>query len=1383
MNTDPGLFLHKEWLGLLQPEGLVVSPPALSDLDAFVDKEKARELQPLLQELVEKGRLPGQKQENILKGDQAWVEKFSAFAETILEWEPEEDFIQAEDLPEELAVDLPNYGETLRPDYGVEDPDSDGWLLLVKTVPLGAELDKDNGSETGWAATYQQKFERLLKGVQVPIGILWNGVQLRLVYAPSGESSGHLTFPIEAMTEVPGRPILGALEMLLGADRLFNAPTAKTLPKLLETSRNYQANVSTKLAEQVLDALWELLRGFQAADVQRDDRQDKEAASAGQLRALAEKDPQHVYGGLLTTLMRLVFLLYAEDQGLMPDDAVYQGNYSVAGLYEKLREDAGQYPDTMDQRYGAWAWLLSLFRLVYDGGGSYEAYLPARHGQLFDPTEYAFLEGDGGEIPRVADGVVYRILEKLLILDGERLSYRALDVEQIGSVYEAIMGYEVEVAEAQSIAVRPKDVVINLETLLAATPKDRAKVLKEEGELKLTGNAAKALKAAKTIDELLAALERRISGRTTQVLMPGALYLQPGEERRRTGSHYTPRKLTQPIVETTLRPIFERLGDRPTAEEILELKVCDLAMGSAAFLVEACRQLAAKLLEAWDTHGMPEDVPEAVEPLLYARRLVAQRCLYGVDKNPFAVNLAKLSLWLVTLAKDLPFTFVDHALKCGDSLVGVRQPQLNAFMAASDLSDSALITELEEHSKKSKFYRDLIAFSNDESDEAIEQKQANLKKAESEARENHILSDVVVAAFFSSKRKDSDDLNDQKLMSDVALSTFFKTLSKSKRDAKKITKELATKVNLWRSGMLDRAEIETIARIPQSFSKPVLSFHWETSFPEVFNRQHPGFDAIIGNPPFAGKNTLLSANPEGYLQWLKEIHPESHGNSDLVAHFFRRGFDLLRVGGSLGLIATNTIAQGDTRSTGLRFICQHGGTIYNAQKRVKWPGLAAVVVSVVNVFRGTYQGVKTLNGQALDTITAFLFHAGGHENPKVLLANAEKSFVGSYVLGMGFTFDDTSAEATPLAEMKRLIAENPKNQERIFPYIGGSEVNSSPTHAHHRYVIDFFDRSEEEAWQWPDLMRIVKDKVKPIRDVQKRDAIRERWWQYAEKRPGLVRAIASCDRVLVISRIGKACAFTFLPKGMVYNEKLVVFPFDTFSAFSSLQCRAHEIWTRFFSSTLKDDLQYTPSDCFETFPFPTNWETAPTLEIIGQTYYQFRADLMVRNNQGLTDTYNRFHAPQENHTDLLKLRDLHTQMDRAVLDAYGWTDIDTTCGFALDYLDIDEDKLPAEAKDRIASGDLYFATAHAAEEFDNLVQSGKRKNLPWRYRWPETTHDEVLARLLDLNQQRHEEEIRGGLHKKAKKTGKNKSKTKKTQNKSSKTDSTPENLSIPGLDL
>ena len=162
---------------------------------------------------------------------------------------------------------------------------------------------------------------------------------------------------------------------------------------------------------------------------------------------------------------------------------------------------------------------------------------------------------------------------------------------------------------------------------------------------------------------------------------------------------------------------------------------------------------------------------------------------------------------------------------------------------------------------------------------------------------------------------------------------------------------------------------------------------------------------------------------------------------------------------------------------------------------------------------------------------------------------------------------------------------------------------------------------------------------------------------------------------------------------------------------------------------MKDDLRYTPSDCFETFPFPADFETNPTLEEAGRVYYEFRAALMVRNNEGLTKTYNRFHDPDERSADIERLRELHAAMDRAVLDAYGWTDLQPTCEFLLDYED---------------------------EEEDDDVPGGRRRKKPWRYRWPDEVRDDVLARLLQLNRDRAEAErllgpAAGGKPKRAKK--------------------------------
>jgi hypothetical protein len=280
-------------------------------------------------------------------------------------------------------------------------------------------------------------------------------------------------------------------------------------------------------------------------------------------------------------------------------------------------------------------------------------------------------------------------------------------------------------------------------------------------------------------------------------------------------------------------------------------------------------------------------------------------------------------------------------------------------------------------------------------------------------------------------------------------------------------------------------------------------------------------------------------------------------------------------------------------------------------------------------------------------------------------------------------------------------------------------VNSSPTHAYERYVINFGEMNEEEASEWSDLMSIVEKKVKPERIKNNRESYKRYWWQHGEKRVELWKAIEKLDRVLVCCIVSKYLSFAFLPTKMVYSHRVNVFALEKYSSFGILQSQIYESFARFFSSTLEDRLNYSPSDCFEPFPFPENCEANPELESIGQEYYEFRAALMIRNNQGLTDTYNRFHDPDETDPEILKLRELHTQMDTAVLTAYGWTDIPTTCEFRLDY----EDEEPS----------------------DTEPTEGKRqRKKPWRYRWPAATHDEVLARLLDLNQQRYEMEVMDG---------------------------------------
>lgn len=211
--------------------------------------------------------------------------------------------------------------------------------------------------------------------------------------------------------------------------------------------------------------------------------------------------------------------------------------------------------------------------------------------------------------------------------------------------------------------------------------------------------------------------------------------------------------------------------------------------------------------------------------------------------------------------------------------------------------------------------------------------------------------------------------------------------------------------------MLCGGRLRGLAAALKHGAHPVHPFHWELEFPEVFAGQAGGFDAIVGNPPFAGKNTLLGSHREGYLDWLQTLHEGAHGNSDLAAHFFRRAFALLRRGGCFGLIATNTVGQGDTRESGLRWLLEGGGNILRAVRRTKWPGEAAVVVSIVHVPKG--RAVSPVLGcQQVRRISAYLVEGDLDASPAPLAANAGKAFQGCTIVGLGFTFDDEAAAKT-----------------------------------------------------------------------------------------------------------------------------------------------------------------------------------------------------------------------------------------------------------------------------------------------------------------------------------------------------------------------------------
>ena len=1336
MARDVERQFHETWLGEAQPlEGLTFSVPVLCD-GGVMHRLSVGRASEFVDHVVPEDSAP------------PCVREVLGMLREVLGWDADE---LETDLPEDLVLRIAEEGTELRPlaavRYGVpSQPQEEGaegstaetaageqtpatragadYQLLIWEVPAGLNLDRSESETTQWHYPPSAKFERLLRETRVPIGLLSNGTTLRLFYCPAGSATGWISFPVEYMATPAGRDMLSALWVLLGPDRVLGGiPGTPTTLELLQRSRDRQADVTTQLGAQLLEGLQILLEGFEVAE-----RRD----NFGTLRHALGQEGNHVYEGLLTVMLRLVFALTAEDRGLVPSEhPFYAGHLSVGALYDELAADADVYADTMEQRFGAWSRLLVLFRALYFGVEQGSLSMPPHRGRLFNPEAYPFLEGppgDGGSValseaqrraqrvPSISDGVVYRVLRRLLYLEGQRLSYSALAEEQLGGVYESMMGFEVERREAPSVCLRPARVWVSPHEVLELPKATRERWLKDEGvpsaaAKRIVAGLDAASKEHPDGEALLeAAMEalraESVAGKRGSAVDAGAevdagrLVIQPGQERRRTSSHYTPVSLSGPIVARTLEPLLAAMrakakeqdpsleDPQPSAEALLSLKICDPAMGSGAFLVEACRFLAKQVHAAWVREGtLAKMVAEAEsagasggdevvvrDPLRLAQRMVAQRCLYGVDKNPLAVELGKLSLWLLTLSKGQTFAFLDHCLKAGDSLVGLDKAQ----MLAMDWERPKVeVGKKKGSKKKAKGVGQQVEMFAEQTRRAFDKAAiARRKLADLSRRGDEGVTEAEQHRLYVDAERELERLRD---VADVLLSAFFwpddeklvpEFLFEGKKPSDKARRgclvRVRDQVDIWLQGGGEQPMPPELERRRALVREGIRPFHWHLEFPEVFDdgREDPlavakegsavWMDAVVGNPPFMAGKRISSQNGPGYTEWLTARNVPSHGNADLSAFFFRRAAWTLGQHGTMGLVATNTIGQGDTRATGLQPLVSAKASIYSAIRSMKWPVPGAnVSVSVVHLALGAAASsdlVRRLDGAVVDRLNSRLRATNEQTDPARLRENAGVAFQGSIALGGGFVL-------TP-EEREELIRKDPNNAARIFSYLGGEELNTSPVQRHSRHIISFGNMALEEAEKWPDLLGILHEKVRPGR--MKPAYAEHPWWQFWRTRDELYTALAKMSRCLACSQVSKHSVFSFQPPDRVFAHTLNVFVLERAAHFGVLQSRIHEFWVRLQGSSLEDRLRYTPSDCFETFPFPPEQTLAPgaTVEAISSELYETRAIFMADTAQGLTKTYNALKDPESIDPRILHLRQLHEQLDRAVLDAYDQSHIE-----------------------------------------------------------------------------------------------------------------------------
>lgn len=1216
-----------------------------------------------------------------------------------------------------LDVHLPEHRTTLGPDYAIFEPatadSTEHPRLLVQTHPRTQDLERTVPDQP-WKATPLARMVELLRRQtqkgdhQVRLGLVTNGEQWTLVHVQPGEASTFATWRAELFSPEP--LTLQAFIALLGVERTIGSSPDNRLEALFQRSASASHELTDQLGLQVRQAVERLVKGVD--DIDR-------ARNRQLLRGLPEKE---LYEAAVTVMMRLVFVFYAEENRLLPlDDAFYQQHYALSPLRDQLEADREKLTDdVLQRRHAAWCRLLATFRAVH-GGVEHEAMrLPAYGGNLFDPDRFPFLEGrqptsrwrDTEADPlEIDDLTVLHLLQSLQSIEvagtgksRERrpLSFRSLDVEQIGHVYEGLLDHtavrakgpvlglvgkkgeepEVDLAELEAMAViSRKHLLEKLEELTqksaAATEKLLgSKVAEESPDLwrRACGGDEKLLQSLAPYAGLV-----RLEHDLPVVFPAGSVYVTKGSDRRSTGTHYTPRSLTEPIVEHALDPLVYvgPAEGKPEAEwvlrsprEILSLKVCDMTVGSGAFLVQACRYLADRLVESWAQceaaapdrvlvspegdlvvsseaqRALPKDDEER---LALARRAVADRCLYGVDVNAMAVEMAKLSLWLVTLQKDRPFTFLDHAIRVGDSLLGVNDPEQLAMFHLDPVrgrSAHGIVSRVDEAARRA-IEQAVELRTRLESFPVLDVRDAERKKRLLEEAQG-LLADLVLAADLlvgaglvtAGKPGHVFDSEVQLLGGDVE-----KLLSAEVGEDEKV--RLRARLLVKRGQMLGGPDGK--ARRP---------FHWALEFPEVFLRrggQRAGLSALVGNPPFVGGKKLAATigdDARGYLiDWLAN---GQKGSADLVAYFFLRGYQLLGEPGCMALLATNTLAQGDTREVGLDQLVTHGAKIIRAIKSRKWPGTANLEVSHVWIRRGTWTAGHHLDEQPVRGISAQLTVPGrATGKPFRLAENADKSFIGSFVLGMGFVLEPEEALA--------LIAKDPRNKDVLFPYLNGEDLNSRPDQSPSRWVINFHDWPEERAREYADVFRIVEEKVKPERqrvdakgEFVLRKPLPQRWWHYADKRPELYALMRKIPRVLVTAAVSGTNAVAWAPTDSVLAHKLIVFAESRGSFFGAMQSSVHWTWARAHTSSLGSvgNLNYSPTDCFETLPLPP----LDTLEAIGERYHTLRTACCLHFADGLTKVANRFHGRDE--APLIReLRDLHVELDSQVLAAYGWSDL------------------------------------------------------------------------------------------------------------------------------
>ncbi|MFO7853453.1 MAG: type IIL restriction-modification enzyme MmeI [Bacteroidales bacterium] len=984
-------------------------------------------------------------------------------------------------------------------------------------------------------------------------------------------------------------------------------------------------------------------------------------------------DPRDFYHQLLRLIYRLLFLMVTEERDLIfaeirdenqePDlddllngikrptkkqKEIYYHYYSLIRLRklsEKRYLQENQYTDL-------WQGLLQTFALFESGGTGNKLGILALGSELFSGNAMPDITSS-----KLNNKVLLQCIRSLNEFEDAKhnlsfINYRALDVEELGSVYEGLLELE-PVFEWEN--EKPK------------------------------------------------------------------FSFRKGSERSSSGSHYTPEDLVKPLIQHSLEYLIEeRTSDfykekttvAETKKKLLDLKVCDVACGSGHILLSAARRIAIEVARVETGEQQPNPTS-----FRHALKEVIRNCIYGVDKNPLAVELCKVALWLESHNPGEPLSFLDHRIKCGDAIVGLAHREELQNGIANEAykklpgDDKEIVSAFAKKTKQERTLRE-------KSRQAVQLTTETDHKLMQQVRELNIAIDKFsrlpestpdeIEQKENAYRKliNNESLKRLKILADLQVMPFFLEKTEGVKDYlitdaqyhRYLRGELQTPFNIE----VKAIETSTINRF----------FHWFLEFPEVF--QKGGFDCVLGNPPYLGGKKISGNFGDQYLNTIHYLFEGIRGQSDLITYFLRRIFSLINVRGILSIITTNSICEGDTREGGLAIITQKKGIINQAIRSVKWPGVANLSVSILTVCKDRHTD-KYLNYRKVEHINAFFDTESISPIPFKILKN-RNLYRGVDFGGTGFIITEK--------ERKNIIDKNAEYLKVIMPLLNGEDITNNAVREPSRYIINFFDFEESEAKQFPEAFQIIEERVKPERMKKRDESAKKRWWVYKRNKVDLYKQLSNMEFCWVSPFTSKFLIYEKTSPSYVISNALNILVSNEYADFSILSSSLHDVWARKYCSTLETRLRYTPSDGYETFPFPKIKESKLQDELykVGKEFYQIRNQILLKFDMGLTELLNLLHAQSDiltnkkyaGRTDLIelkesliKLRNSLIGVDSTVLHAYQWNNIE-----------------------------LH----HNYYELDNLPENDRI-----RFTIHPDARKEILKRLLELNHKIHEEEVKAGL--------------------------------------